>query len=179
MRGWRELRQRHVHGAPAGQSDVGPVAVVAGIEHDHLVAGVNDGEDRGDDGLGCAGGDGDLGAGVVAAAVERLDLRCHGFAQHRHAGHRRVLVQPRAHGLVHRIEQPGVAVEVGVHVQIAAQVRQFHQLRQAAGARRFDLAAIFAQLGRDPGQADAAKHRLLGVAGDALAAAEHTVLVDL
>jgi hypothetical protein len=44
----------------AGQLDVGHVAVVAGLEHDHLVARLHAGQDGGEDGLRGAGGDGDL-----------------------------------------------------------------------------------------------------------------------
>ncbi len=44
---------------------------------------------------------------------------------------------------------------------------------------RLDLAAVFAQLRRYVRQADRAVHRFLAVAGDALHAAEHAVLVDL
>ena len=40
-------------------------------------------------------------------------LARHRLAQRRHAGHRRVLVQARAHRGVHRVEQRRVAVEVG------------------------------------------------------------------
>ena len=53
------------------------------------------------------------------------------------------------------------------------------QLRQRAVARGLDLAAVLAQLGRDPGQPDGGVDRLLRVPGDALLAPEHPVLVDL
>ena len=59
----------------AGQADVRVVAVVAGLEHDHLVARVAPGQDRREDGLRRAGRDRDLAARVVAVAVQRLDLR--------------------------------------------------------------------------------------------------------
>ena len=49
--------------APTGQLDVRDVAVVAGFEHDDFVARVHAGQDRGQDGLGGAGGDRDLAAG--------------------------------------------------------------------------------------------------------------------
>ena len=99
------------HGA-ARQFDVGYVAVVAGLQHDHLVAGVHAAQHRREDGLGGAGGDGDLGSRVVAAAVERLDLARHGLAQGQGAGHGRVLVETAAHGACHVLHQGRVAVEV-------------------------------------------------------------------
>ena len=68
---------------------------------------------------------------------------------------------------------------LGVRMQVALEVGQFHQLRQSSGACRLDLAAVFAQLRRNVGQADGAVHRFLAVPGDALRAAEHAVLVDL
>ncbi|PJF33618.1 MAG: hypothetical protein CUN49_18155, partial [Candidatus Thermofonsia Clade 1 bacterium] len=37
----------------------------------------------------------------------------------------------------------------GVHMQIGADVADFDQIRQGIGLRRFDLAAIFAQLRRN------------------------------
>ena len=66
---------------------------------------VHDGQDGGDDGLRGPGGDGDFCAGVVGAAVQRLDLACHGFAQCGHAGHGRVLVVAGLHGLGDGVHQ--------------------------------------------------------------------------
>ncbi len=45
-------------------------------------------------------------------AVERADLGCHGLAQHRHAGHGRVLVQALLHGVRHRVHQTWITVEI-------------------------------------------------------------------
>jgi hypothetical protein len=76
----RARHQRHAHHGAAGQLDVGHVAVVARLQHDHLVARPHDGQDAGDDGLGGAGGDGDLGpasywwpycAAILAATASR------------------------------------------------------------------------------------------------------------
>ena len=100
-------------GAAAGQLDVRAVAVVARVEHDHLVAGADEGEHGGEDRLRRAGGDGDLARRVVAMAVERLDLGGDALAQERHAGHRRVLVEAAAHRRVDGVDQRRVAVEIG------------------------------------------------------------------
>jgi hypothetical protein len=120
-------RERHAHHGATGELDVGRVAVVAGLEHDHLVARVHTGQHGGQDGLRGAGGDGDLAAGVVAAAVQLLDLGRHPFAQGRHAGHRRVLVVALGHGGVHVFQQLGVAREIG---EPLAEVDGAHLLRQ-------------------------------------------------
>ena len=50
---------------------------------------------------------------------------------------------------------------VGVAVQVALQVVDADQARQAAVQRRFDLALVLAQLGRDPGQAERGIHLVL------------------
>ena len=105
--------QRHAHHLSAGQLDVGHVAVVAGFEHDHLVARVHDRQDGGQDGLGRAGGDGDLGVRVAAEAVQRLHLGGHGLAQRGHAGHGWVLVVAGLHGAGHGVDQFGITVEIG------------------------------------------------------------------
>ena len=104
--------QRHAHDLAAGQLDIGDVAVVAGLQHDHLVAGMHAAQDGRQDGLGGAGGDGDFTARVVPAPIERLNLAGHGLAQGQGAGHGRVLVEPAAHGAGHLLYQGRVAVEV-------------------------------------------------------------------
>ena len=106
---WRE---RYAHDGAAGQLDVGHIAVVAGLEHDDLVARMHDAQNDGDDGLRSAGGDGDLGGRVVAAAVQGLNFGGDGFAQHGHARHGRVLVQAALHGSRHRVNQRRVTFEV-------------------------------------------------------------------
>ena len=105
-------RQRHMHGHTAGQHDVRLVAVIAGVEHDDFVARLHHGKDDGQDRLRRTGGDRDLVARIKALPVQGFDLRRHGLAQRRHAGHRRVLVQAAAHGRVHRVDQARVAIEI-------------------------------------------------------------------
>ncbi|MNE10157.1 hypothetical protein D3C80_1028580 [compost metagenome] len=106
-------RQRHVHAAPAGQFHRGLVAVVAGIEDDHLVARADQRLHRAEDRLGGAGSDGHLAVHVHAAAVAAGDLRRHLLAQGRQAGHRCVLVVPGHHVAADRLAQRLRAVEVG------------------------------------------------------------------
>ncbi len=92
----------------------------------------------------------------------------------------REILQSQRLGRQRHVAQAVVAVAgPGVRMQVALQVGQFDQLGQASGARRLDLAAVFAQFGRNVGQADRAVHRFLAVPGDALCAAEHAVFVDL
>ena len=57
-----------------------------------------------------------------------------------------------------------------VHVEVAADVVELDQLRQAALARRLELAAVLAQLGRDELHAEPLVDLLLGRVGDGLAA---------
>jgi len=97
--------QGYAHHAATGQLDVGHIAVVAGFEHDDFVPGVYDGQDDGQNGLRCPGGDGDFSVGVVAAAVQSFDFGGHGFAQRGHAGHGRVLVEAFAHRVAHQLGQ--------------------------------------------------------------------------
>ena len=52
-----------------------------------------------------------------------------------------------------------------MHVEIAANVPQFHQFGQAAFRGGFDLAAVFAQLGRNPRQTQRFVDPGLGIAG--------------
>ena len=105
-------RQRHAHRRRAGERDRRAIAVVARLEYDHLVARMHQREDGRQDALGCAGGDRDLGVGVVAVARRALDLGRDGLAQRRHAGHRRVLVVAGAHRVGDGVDERRVAVEI-------------------------------------------------------------------
>jgi len=90
------------------------------------------------------------------------------------------VLQPKRLGRQCHVAQAVVAVAgLGVRMQVAIEVGQFHELGQSSGVRRLDLAAVFAQLRRYVRQADSAIYRFLAVTGDALRAAEHAVLVDL
>ena len=63
-----------------------------------------------------------------------------------------VFVTARAGGRGHLCEGGAPVALGGVHVQVAADVRQFHQLGQAVFGGALDLAQVFAQLRRNPAQ---------------------------
>jgi len=105
-------RERHPHHGAPGQLDRRRVAVVAGLQHDDLVARSHGAQHGRQDALRGASGDGDLGVGVVLAPVQPRDLLGDGLPQCRHAGHRRVLVVARPHGGSHVFQQGRVAREV-------------------------------------------------------------------
>ena len=78
--------------ATAGEVDRGGVRVVERLQGDHLVAGVDERQDRRGQGLGGAGGDQDLGIGVVAQAVMPSGVVGDRGPQRRDPAARRVLV---------------------------------------------------------------------------------------
>jgi hypothetical protein len=92
-----ERIQRDMHRLRAGQVDRRFVAVVAGVEDDHLVAGPNDGMDRIEDRLGGAAGDRDLAVGIGSPAIAAFGLAGDRLAQRGHAAHHRVLVVAGLH----------------------------------------------------------------------------------
>lgn len=69
--------------------------------------------------------------------------------------------------------------QVAVYVQVAAQVGALDQRRQRPFGGGFDLAAVLAQLGQDPGQPERGVDLLLGCAGAPATAVEQPVLVEL
>ena len=71
-----------------------------------------------------------------------------------------VFVAALARGRGHFFERRAAVGLGGVHVQIAADLRKLHQLRQAVLGGGFDLAPIFAQLRRNPGEARALRRSL-------------------
>ena len=70
VEGVRRWAKGHRSPHTAGEPDAGHVGVVVRLEHDDLVAGVDQREQGGGDGLGGAGGDEDLAVGVVRQPVE-------------------------------------------------------------------------------------------------------------
>ena len=78
----------------------------------------------------------------------------------------------------HRRERRAAIAPVGVDVQVALQVRAGHERRQAPLAGRVDLAAILAQLGRDPRQAHRREHLFLRAPAHLPLAAEQAVFVE-
>ena len=105
-------RQGHTHYGAAGQFDVGHVAVVAGLQHDHLVARAHYSQDGGDDGLGGTSCDGYFIRRAVLAAMLRFNFGSNCLAQHGHTGHGWVLVQSLFHGLGDGLHQGGVTGEI-------------------------------------------------------------------
>ncbi len=94
-------------------------------------------------------------------------------------GDRNVFVPLVRRGPNHRGQVVAAVARSRVHLEVAAQVPEFHEVGELPLPGRFDLAAIFAQLRRDPGQADRLGHLALGAPADALLPLEHAVLVDL
>ena len=76
----------------AGQRHRRRIAIVAGIEADHLIAGAHQRADGGEQRFGGAGGDGHFSSGVRQPAIQLGGFVGDGFAQRRHPGHRRILV---------------------------------------------------------------------------------------
>ena len=74
---------------------------------------MNDGQNSGEDGLGCARGDGDFIVWRIGLAMQGADFFRDRLAQSRNACHGGVLVVPRLHRTGHFIHQCGVASEVG------------------------------------------------------------------
>ena len=104
--------QRDRHDFATGQFNRWNVAVIRRLENDDFVARMHAAQHRGQQRLRGTGGNGDLAVGVVGVAVQVGDFRGDGLAQRRHARHRRVLIQARAHGVGHRIDDARVAVEI-------------------------------------------------------------------
>ena len=109
-----ELRRHEPHHARLGlgHRDPGQVGVVERLEHDGLVARVEQRRDRRAERLGGPGVDRDLARRVVGQAVEALLVIGHRLLQRRQAGHRRVLVVARAQGLDRGLLDEVGAVEV-------------------------------------------------------------------
>ena len=99
------------HGA--GHGGAGGVGVVGRLEHDDLVAGLAQREQRRRDGLGGAHGHEDLGLGIEVEAVPGALVRGHGAPQLGDARARRVLVAPLPDGRHRHLAQLVGTVGVG------------------------------------------------------------------
>ncbi|MPM19223.1 hypothetical protein SDC9_65641 [bioreactor metagenome] len=64
--------QRHGDVPAAGQTDDRGIGIVEGLKGDHLVARFHQRQDGGGNGLGCPGGDQDLGARIGLQTIEAL-----------------------------------------------------------------------------------------------------------
>ncbi len=93
-------------------------------------------------------------------------------------GDRAVGVAARAHRAHHLLDGVAAVGAVGVHVEVGNQVLLLDQLRQRVVPRQPDLALGFAQLGRNPIQAERAVHLLLGAARDHCLVPSEAVLVE-
>ena len=111
-------------------------------------------------------------AGPVEAPKEGLDLRV--------VAHADVLVAQRLGPGDHHLEGVVAVGPVRVHVEIAADVVERHEIREVPLEGRLDLAPVLPDLGRDPRQAHGLVDVLLLLARDALVVllADDAVLVD-
>ena len=90
-----------------------------------------------------------------------------------------VLIAARLGGGRHLGNGRGPVAPIRVRMQITANVVEFHELGELMLAREGDLAAILAQLRRHEGKAELLVDLGFGPAGDAAAAFEEPVLVEL
>ncbi len=105
--------QRHRHEPHSREFGHGPVQVVERLEHDHLVAGFGQREDRRRECLGRARGDQHLALRIDVDAVPPSLVRRDRITQHRHPATGRVLVHPVADRLPRGLEHLGGTVLIG------------------------------------------------------------------
>ncbi len=86
-------------------------------------------------------------------------------------GDRAVLVAARRARRHHLLERGAAVGPRGVHLQVAAQLLDAHELGQRARRGGLDLALVLAQLGRHPGEAERGVDLFFARAGDPLAGA--------
>ena len=162
--------QRHRHVDAAREGDDGTIGVVDGLERDHLVPGVDEGEQRGREGLGGTRGDQHLGVGVDVEAVEPLLVPGDRLAQHGHAESGRVLVEPGGDGVAGGLQDLGRAVLVG---EALAEVEGAGARRRAPTSRRRSWdAAVRSRRAAGPrgpraSRADRSRHHAIGQATSA------------
>ena len=108
----REIEWR-INRLAADRFDCRDVTVVDRFENEHLVTAAHEGGNRREDGLRSAGGHRDFLFGVVARAVQGLDLVGDSHTQFGHSGHRRVLVSSLAHGTQRRFEERWFGLKIG------------------------------------------------------------------
>ena len=99
-------------GTPAGQLDGRLIAVVAGVEQDHLVPGADAGHHRAENTLRRARYHGDLALGVAVHAPVKVQLGGDRLPQAEDAGHGRVLVVAGHDVPGKRLPQCGGRIEV-------------------------------------------------------------------
>ena len=106
-------RQRNPHHGAAREFYARHIGVVAGLQNNDFIARMHQGQERGQDGLGRTGRDGDLADRVVVASVQGGNFARNGFTQGGDAAHGRVLVVSRLHRAVNRVDQFRVTREIG------------------------------------------------------------------
>ncbi len=92
---------------------------------------------------------------------------------------RHVLVAERAARLHHVVQRVLAVGLLRVTVQVAADIVELDEIRQRAVLGRLDLAAVLAQLGRDPGHVQPMIERLLVLRREQTIALHDAVLVHL
>src|SRR6266513_3358735 len=94
-------------------------------------------------------------------------------------GDRDVRVAELARRLDHLGQRRLAVTGVGVHLQIATDLLERHELRQLVRFREGDFTAVFAHLRRNPVEAERGVDILLRPSGNAFRSAEYAVLVQL
>ncbi len=84
-------------------------------------------------------------------------------------GDRVIGVTARGGGRHHRLQAGGAVGQIGMRVQVTAQVIHGHQVRKFAAPRGIDLPAVLAQRRRDPGQPEPLVDLFLGGRDDLVA----------
>ncbi len=105
--------QRNVTGNAALKLHHRRVAIIGGVENDHLVARVHHGRYRAEQRFGGARGDGQLPLGIQLTTVKLRDLARRCLAKRRDPRHRRVLVVAVGQVVLNPFQQLGRAVEIG------------------------------------------------------------------
>src|SRR6185312_9788427 len=88
------------HGNGAIDLDVGYITIVGRFKYDDFIAGGQYGRQRGIDGIGAAGSDGDLRVGIDGSSIQTGDLFGQYLSQRRQPVHVCILVIPVPHGPV-------------------------------------------------------------------------------
>ena len=105
-------RKRDPYHFPTREFNARHIGVVAGLQNNDFIARMHQGQERGQDGLGRTGGDGDLADRVVVALIQCGYFARNRFTQGGDAAHGRVLVMPRLHGAADGVYQFRVTREI-------------------------------------------------------------------
>ena len=108
------ISERHMHRQTTEQAHRWRIAVIRWIDDDHLITGMDQGSDGGEDGLGGTCRNGDLRSGIVVHIVKFQRLLGDRFVQRWKARHGGILVVPIAHRLLHQPDQYGIHRQIGI-----------------------------------------------------------------